>query len=107
MLDWNELSAGKFDVVDRTSHFIDAAFVLARVSFSCLLQNFYANAQDRLDGMQNVCFNLCSFFVSKKGGGVAMGLVSATMSLSLAAAIFSASTARCDGPECWRLYVCY
>lgn len=49
------------------------------------------------------CFKT-SMQMHATGGGVAMGLVSATMSLSLAAAIFSSNLAGCTGTECWRLY---
>jgi MFS family permease len=38
------------------------------------------------------------------GGGMAMGCVSATMSLSLAVSVASAQIANCDGADCWREY---
>ena len=38
------------------------------------------------------------------GAGVAMGTVSAAMSLALAVCVASAELARCAGPQCWRLY---
>jgi MFS family permease len=38
------------------------------------------------------------------GGGVAMGCVSATMSLSLAVSVGAAQIADCDGADCWRDY---